>query len=132
MFLLYVLGVLAFLLVLLLLHSFMYSHIDPSAFYRFKIIAHSPVFYFLLEHDKLKFTSIVLVFFIFPYYLSSHHSMALDEGLASDLAVQTALEEADDAMSFAKKAQTTASKAHVLSSRKNIDLAVQRVSKVIE
>ena len=58
------------------------------------------------------------------------YSMALDEGLASDLAVQSALEEADDAMTFAKKAQATASKAHVLSSRKNIDLAVQRVSKV--
>lgn len=41
---------------------------------------------------------------------------------------QTALEEADDAMSFAKKAQQTASKAHVLSSRKNIDVAVARVA----
>lgn len=60
------------------------------------------------------------------------HSMALDEGLASDLMVQTALEEADDAMSFAKKAQATASKAHVLSSRKNIDVAVQRVAKCEE
>jgi hypothetical protein len=56
--------------------------------------------------------------------------MALDEGLAADLAVQTALEEADDALCFAKKAQATASKAHVLSSRKNIDVAVRRVAKV--
>jgi myosin heavy subunit len=58
----------------------------------------------------------------------SLHSMALDEGLASDVAVQTALEEADDAMSFAKKAQATASKAHVLSSRKHIDSAVVKVA----
>jgi hypothetical protein len=47
--------------------------------------------------------------------------MALNEGLVGDITVQTSLEEADDAISFA-------SKSNVLSTRKNIDSAVHKVA----
>jgi len=62
------------------------------------------------------------------------HAMAMDEGLGNDLQVQSVLEEANDSLSFAKKAHgvETASGARVLSSRRNIDAAVAKVTKAEE